>query len=127
MEELAKSDSREVGIQEKRQARLELFRLTDEELFPDWYKDLEKIKRRDKLMRILERQAPLVESEESKYRRYQQYLDKRPGMEEKIVAALESGKNNRAIYGIIGVKYGQVIAHVRKKYGIDSLHVYDRT
>ena len=49
---------------EQRQARRELFMLTDEELNPEWFNDPEKVKRRDELLGIIEYREPVVMSDD---------------------------------------------------------------
>ena len=79
---------------EQRQARRELFMLTDEELNPEWFNDPEKVKRRDELLGIIEYREPVVMSDDEKYQRY---LDKRPGLEAAVVKMLLEKKLSKEI------------------------------
>ena len=98
---------------EQRQARRELFMLTDEELNPEWFNDPEKVKRRDELLGIIEYREPVVMSDDEKYQRY---LDKRPGLEAAVVKMLLEKKLSKEIRDELKMDF-KVIAYVRKELG----------
>ena len=89
---------------EQRQARRELFMLTDEELNPEWFNDPEKVKRRDELLGIIEK--------------YQRYLDKRPGLEAAVVKMLLEKKLSKEIRDELKMDF-KVIAFCRRKYNLN--------
>lgn len=94
-------------------ARRELYRLTDEELHPDWFRDPEKVKRKDALLKILE--PELTEDE-----LMAAYFAKRPGMKEKVLLLMAKGATNSEIHEVIGVGTSKPYAYLRKKYGFVS-------
>lgn len=100
---------------EQRQARRELFMLTDEELNPEWFNDPEKVKRRDELLVIIEYREPVVMSDDEKYQRY---LDKRPGLEAAVVKMLLEKKLSKEIRDELKMDF-KVIAFCRRKYNLN--------
>lgn len=100
---------------EQRQARRELFMLTDEELNPEWFNDPEKVKRRDELLGIIEYREPVVMSDDEKYQRY---LDKRPGLEATVVKMLLEKKLSKEIRDELKMDF-KVIAFCRRKYNLN--------
>ena len=100
---------------EQRQARRELFMLTDEELNPDWFNDPEKAKRRDELLEIIEYHEPALMSGDEKYQRY---LDRRPGLEAAVVKMLFEKKLSKEIRDELKMDF-KVIAFCRRKYNLN--------
>ena len=100
---------------EQRQAKRELFMLTDEELNPEWFNDPEKVKRRDELLGIIEYREPVVMSDDEKYQRY---LDKRPGLEAAVVKMLLEKKLSKEIRDELKMDF-KVIAFCRRKYNLN--------
>lgn len=98
---------------EQRKAQKELFLLTNEYLDPNWYKDPEKVKRRDELLAILEPEPTEEELMEL-------YFAKRPGVKEQIMLMMSKGATNTEVHKAIGVATGKPITYLRKKYGFAS-------
>ncbi|MGM0285713.1 MULTISPECIES: hypothetical protein [unclassified Enterococcus] len=103
----------------KQVARRELFRITDEELNPGWYKDPKLLERRDKLLNLLgmpNEQRRLDESlEDYQERMAILFFSIRPGLEDKVIALLKDGKPMKQIEAELGVPMKN-IRFLRKKY-----------
>lgn len=96
--------------EKQREAKRELFLLTDEDLNPHWFDNPRLVKRRDELLAILE-------PEPTEDDLMEEYFTKRPGLKDSILSLLESGATNTKIYETIGVCTQKPVGYLRRKYG----------
>lgn len=104
-----------VGPEERerqRVARRELYKLTDEELDPNWFNNPEKLKRRDELLKIVD---PIPTEEDV----IKNYFYQRPYLEKKIVEMLRAGMTHGAIYEACEINVGsKKLNYLRKKHNL---------
>ena len=86
---------------------------------PEWYLDREKSDRHKTLMKIILADDK-DDSSKSKKEKYQDYLNKRPGMEKKIVEMIRQGKTIAQIHEVYTIDR-KIFAYVRHKHSYQNL------
>ena len=81
---------------------------------PEWYLDRGKSDRHKTLMKIISADDK-DDSSKSKKEKYQDYLNKRPGMEKKIVEMIRQGKTIAQIHEVYTIDR-KIFAYVRHKH-----------